>query len=73
MDTCHVSNQDCCASPGVSDGDLTRAECFACGLPVCVKCSKRVRYFKWGRKRVCDHCREEHGVGEYRKLRETEV
>jgi hypothetical protein len=58
MSACNVSNQNCTASPGV-DGSKTRGICFACGLPVCMECSSRIKWYNFGKKRICDNCRED--------------
>lgn len=55
MPSCNlVDSSDCLASPG--SGRRTRAECFACGLPVCRKCSVVTDYLRYGRKRLCFGC-----------------
>ena len=56
---CNVSDQFCEASPGV-EGTSTRGMCFACGLPVCRKCSTVLSYYTYGRRRVCNNCQVEH-------------
>lgn len=56
---CHVvGGPDCTAA---SDDANTRAECFACGNPVCTApcCSKRMDWYSWGVRRVCLHCQED--------------
>lgn len=64
--TCVVSGDECVApagfgtASGYAYGDRsTRATCWVCEEPVCVKCSKRRRWFTWGRRRICDTCWEE--------------
>jgi hypothetical protein len=39
-----------------------RGECFACGLPVCTdkECSRRMKWYRYNRRRVCIHCQEEN-------------
>lgn len=43
------------------EGPYARAACFACGDPVCTNpdCSQRVRYRRFGRRRLCRWCIEE--------------
>lgn len=41
----------------------TRAECFACGLPACRKCSVVTDYLRYGRKRLCFGCIREGCLG----------
>jgi hypothetical protein len=69
-DPCNMANQDCEAPAGrggsfghytndYSRGNGARFNCYSCGLPVCGKCSKVVKYMSFGRQRICDNCREE--------------
>ena len=71
MVTCNVSNDKCSAPGGWQIGGLggptgantdktkqARFECFACGLPVCGRCSKVIEYMNYGKQRICDKCRE---------------
>ena len=72
MVTCSVVNDKCSAPAGWQVGGLgggcasnedrrkqARYECFACGLPVCGRCSKLVEYLHYGKQRICDNCRVE--------------
>jgi hypothetical protein len=54
---CNEVREGCQAPP--STGARTRGTCFACGLPVCVACSRRVQWFGHGRRRVCLTCIED--------------
>jgi hypothetical protein len=55
---CDVVDQFCLAPP--QGASWTRAECFACGNPVCPNCSVLISYYDYGRKRVCHRCVCEH-------------
>ncbi len=70
--SCNVVSNECVAPAGfgisgaghyVSNreaGDReTKATCFGCGMPVCVKCSKRVKWYNHGRQRICFDCKPE--------------
>ncbi len=62
--SCNVVAEDCKCPPGCPKswfmGRITT--CFACGLDVCVACSRRRKYSRFGRKRICLQC-----VGELEK------
>jgi hypothetical protein len=60
---CGVADQDCKAPPNCDPPAETRAECFACGQPVCTNCSRRRTYMSYGVRRVCADCAEMHGLG----------
>jgi len=47
---CGVSNQFC--------KDDTKTICFACGNPVCTRCSSIRKYYNYGKVRLCDGCQE---------------
>ena len=55
--SCHVVNRGCKAPPALA-WSRTRAKCYACGESVCVgpECSRRVRYYRYGRRRLCAGC-----------------
>ena len=72
MVTCNVSTGRCSAPAGWQVGGLgggcavnsdrrkqARYTCFACGLPVCGRCSKLVEYLHFGKQRICGICREQ--------------
>jgi len=69
MVTCNVSNDKCSAPAGYRVGGgcainddrrkEARFECFACGLPVCGRCSKIRQYLHYGKQRICDNCQQE--------------
>jgi len=52
---CNVANDDCTAPANLQAAN-TRATCFACGHPVCTRCSRRIDWYDHGRRRVCDNC-----------------
>lgn len=58
---CFVANVDCDAPANLEEA-YTSATCFACGEPVCMDpgCSKRIRWCRFGRRRVCSICVEQH-------------
>lgn len=64
---CSVVLDDCLAPAGWIVGGSgyapgtpgRRAECFACGQPVCTNCSRVRSYLNYGRKRICASCEEE--------------
>lgn len=66
VETCCVVDQECLSPANLEPPVPVKARCFACDQPVCVNCSKRVRYFEFGRRRICADCQEEHGVGDAR-------
>lgn len=57
---CVVADHDCRAS----NVDRTRARCFSCGDFVCTShgCSRVVKYYRYGRRRICATCQEMHGL-----------
>ena len=67
---CSVSGDKCSSPAGYRIGGLGGAcgeneythaifECYACGQPVCGRCSKNIEYLNYGKQRICDNCREE--------------
>lgn len=75
MIACSVANDMCSAPAGYQIGGLgggyyvnddrrkqARFECFACGLPVCGRCSKSIEYLDYGKQRLCDNCRPLHDL-----------
>lgn len=60
--SCHEVGEHCAAPANLieSSKPARLPECFACGEPVCVNCSRRVRWYNLGRKRVAVSCIEEH-------------
>ena len=71
MVVCSVVNDNCSSPAGWQVGGLgggiainnnkktqARYECFACGLPVCGRCSKITKYLGYGEQRICDKCRQ---------------
>lgn len=59
QETCSVVNQFCDSPANLRPIVRVRAECFACGRPVCRQCSSLRKYLSYGRKRLCDDCQEE--------------
>lgn len=55
---CNVVNEDC-SGASVDPRDHVRSKCFACGLPVCKACSRMRTWYRWRRRRVCDHCHDQ--------------
>lgn len=56
--TCSVVWDNNCESPAnLEPQERARCTCFACGLPVCKRCSNVERYLWYGRRRVCKTCR----------------
>lgn len=51
---CNLKNEGCKIE--------TKAECFACGLSICISknCSRRIQYYRYGRRRICKSCEIEH-------------
>lgn len=64
---CDVVNAGCKAPPALAFSN-TKAECFACGLPVCTACSSRRQYQAYGIKRICAKCQEQYGMKGGRKF-----
>ena len=71
MITCSVANNNCSAPAGWQCGGLggghyenddrrqqARFECFACGNPVCGRCSRKVQYLLYGKQRICNNFRD---------------
>ncbi len=54
---CCVANTNCKA-PANCPTTSRMSVCFACGDFVCMNCSRRIRWFHYGRRRICDNCRE---------------
>lgn len=54
---CHVVETNCLAPPAMTFS--TRATCFRCREPVCVNCSRRRAYARYGVRRLCNHCIED--------------
>lgn len=54
--SCKSVGRGCEAPP--SGPCYTRAKCFACGEHVCTNsdCSRRVRYYNYGIRRLCNSC-----------------
>ena len=70
MVTCSVVGERCTAPAGwqvcgvwggyAPNDDRRRQakyECFACGLPVCAKCTRLIDYYNYGKQRICNVCR----------------
>lgn len=55
--TCDVVETNCQAPPALFTS--TRGTCYRCGNPVCLNCSKRIVYLRFGRRRICNNCVEE--------------
>jgi hypothetical protein len=60
--TVHVQRVEKCNACNKECKGYTRGECFGCGLPVCVakSCSRRVNWYRYGRRRICVDCIEQH-------------
>jgi hypothetical protein len=59
VNTCSVVADETCKSPAnLEPQQNVRAECFACGQPVCTSpsCSRVRDYLGYGRKRICTDC-----------------
>lgn len=68
--SCHeVRDWECDAPANLAEcAKPTRLPtCFACGQPVCRKCSRVVKWYGYGRKRVAESCIEEHGNARLRR------
>jgi len=59
-DRCCVADDRCEAPANLEDEDMPtlRTKCFVCGLPVCKKCSSIIKWYHWGKRRVCNNCKE---------------
>ncbi len=52
---------DCfCTAPAMEPQPRLRAECFACGQKVCLKCSSRRDYYSYGKVRLCNTCQVQY-------------
>lgn len=60
-EACCVVDEGCRAPANLlrADRPRLRAKCFACGEPVCTNCSKRMKYFRYGVRRICNRCQED--------------
>jgi hypothetical protein len=60
--TCKEASDWDCKAPANAEDARTRGTCFACGNPVCTarNCSRSVRWYGYGRRRVCMSCLEDH-------------
>ena len=67
---CNVVDQFCTARPAFKCS-VTRATCFACGLAVCVECSTRRTYGRYGRVRLCNLCQIENDGNNHVVMRRT--
>ena len=70
MVTCNVSDNNCSAPASFQVGGLgggispnndrrkqARFNCFACGLPICGRCSSTLEYLDYGKQRICNNCK----------------
>ena len=61
--SCCVVENACLAPANLEDlllKDINlRTKCFACGLPVCKNCSTTMKWFNYGRRRICNNCKED--------------
>lgn len=60
-ESCNTVYGGCKAAPVFLDSH-TRAKCFKCGEAVCVNCSRRRKYSRYGIQRLCGICIEELGM-----------
>ena len=61
METCCVVEDNNCKSPAnLEKVRPAKGTCFACGLPVCSNCSVVIKYFDYGRKRICNNCIDDY-------------
>lgn len=59
--SCSNVTSPCCDAPANLQGvKKPRTSCFACGEAVCKSCSRIMRWYTFGRRRVCDRCRDDH-------------
>jgi hypothetical protein len=54
-----VDSTDCKAPPSFGGEYVRVGTCYRCGLPVCTNCSLRVRYLRYGQRRLCHNCLDE--------------
>ena len=61
---CVVDSWECKAPANLEYSCISyiRTKCFACGLTVCKNCSEVVRYYNYGKRRICFTCMEEHDI-----------
>jgi len=64
LNTCCVVDDNECECPANIQNLLIkeinlRTKCFACGLFVCKKCSKIIKWYHFGRRRICNNCMDE--------------
>lgn len=57
--TCEVVDVGCLSPANLEPPVPVRTECFACGLPVCTRCSRRRSWFGQPHKRICNRCAED--------------
>lgn len=57
VETCSVVWDNDCDSPAnLEPAEKARCTCYACGLPVCSHCSRRIKWHHLGRRRICLNC-----------------
>jgi len=60
---CCVSDNSCECPANLEDILIDeiklRTKCFACGLMVCKKCSQIIKWFGYGKRRICNNCFED--------------
>ena len=59
-EACCIADQACDAPANLEPQVKAKSFCFACGRPVCTKCSSRRKYYDYGVKRLCNDCQVEH-------------
>lgn len=69
FETYSVVDQFCDSPTNLVPKVLVRGVCFACGLPVCQKCSTRRTYHHYGCVRLCNGCQEDYDGSDVRVMR----
>ncbi len=56
-----------------SSSEAPLEECFSCGQMVCVECSSKRKYYKYGSVRLCNDCQVEYDGSDKRVIRRIEA
>lgn len=67
--TCCVADQFCTAAANFEPRQFVSSKCFACGDFVCLKCSQTIKYYDYGKQRLCNTCLIEYDGNNNRVMR----
>ena len=59
-ESCCVVEDKCTCPANLEQKEIDeinlRTKCFACGLTVCKECSKIIKWYLYGKRRICLNC-----------------